>query len=85
MAESRLSGAEVKQAELQMATCEGSDWFWWFGDYNPGETVSDFERLFRKQLQHLYQILGEEPPEYLAQVFSHGGGAPVMGGVMRSN
>ena len=75
----------AKQAELQLATCEGSDWFWWFGDYNPGDTVADFERLFRKQLSHLYQILGEPPPKYLSKVLSLGGGDPALGGVMRSN
>lgn len=85
MAEDRLSAAETQQAELQLATCEGSDWFWWFGDYNPGGTVSDFESLFRSQLTHLYQILGEEPPEYLAKVFTQGRGDPALGGVMRSN
>lgn len=85
MAEGRLSAAVVEQAEIQMATCEGSDWFWWFGDYNPGETVSDFEMLFRNQLKHLYLMLGEEPPKYLSQVFTHGGGDPAVGGVMRSN
>ena len=85
MASGRLTPAVVKQAELQMATCEGSDWFWWFGDYNPGETVADFEQLFRNQLKHLYIILGEEPPAYLTQVFATGGGDPAVGGVMRSN
>jgi alpha-amylase/alpha-mannosidase (GH57 family) len=85
MADGSLSAAETKQAELQMATCEGSDWFWWFGDYNPGGTVSDFESLFRNQLTHLYKILGEEPPEYLSKVFTQGGGDPALGGVMRSN
>ncbi len=85
MAEGRLSTAESEQAELQMATCEGSDWFWWFGDYNPGGTVSDFESLFRNQLGYLYQILGEKPPEYLSEVFTQGGGDPTLGGVMRSN
>jgi alpha-amylase/alpha-mannosidase (GH57 family) len=68
-----------------MATCEGSDWFWWFGDYNPGGTVSDFESLFRNQLTHLYKILGEEPPKYLSKAFTQGGGDPALGGVMRSN
>jgi alpha-amylase/alpha-mannosidase (GH57 family) len=85
MAEGRLNAVETKQAELQMATCEGSDWFWWFGDYNPGGTVSDFESLFRNQLTHLYTILGKKPPEYLSKVFTQGGGAPALGGVMRSN
>ena len=85
LSEGRLSSAETEQAQLQMATCEGSDWFWWFGDYNPGGTVSDFESLFRSQLTHLYQILGEGPPKYLSKVFTQGGGAPALGGVMRSN
>jgi alpha-amylase/alpha-mannosidase (GH57 family) len=85
MARGKLSAIAIKEAEIQMATCEGSDWFWWFGDYNPGGTVSDFESLFRNQLKHLYEILGEEPPEYLFKVFTHGGGDPALGGVMRSN
>ncbi len=25
------------RAERQLAVCEGSDWFWWFGDYNPAQ------------------------------------------------
>lgn len=79
----RLSAGQMKQAELQLSICEGSDWFWWFGDYNPADSVSDFERMFRTHLVHLYQLLGEEPPEYLSHVFSHGTGAPAMGGAMR--
>lgn len=85
VASGRLGEATLNQAELQMATCEGSDWFWWFGAYNPDETVSDFEYLFRKQLKHLYEILDEDPPEYLSQVFAYGGGDPSVGGVMRQN
>ncbi len=68
----------------QLALCEGSDWFWWFGDYNPGETVSDFERLFRRHLGNLYQLIGKPAPEELAQVLSRGTGAPAHGGVMRA-
>jgi alpha-amylase/alpha-mannosidase (GH57 family) len=63
--------------------CEGSDWFWWFGDYNPQETVSDFEQLFRQHLTNLYRLLEIDPPAYLARVFAHGHGAPVHGGTMR--
>ena len=80
-----LSDDEKQEAEMQLARCEGSDWFWWFGDYNPGETVSDFEKLFRRQLTHLYQLLKEEPPEYLLHVFATGSGDPSHGGVMRQN
>lgn len=79
----RLTDEQVRQAELQLAVCEGSDWFWWFGDYNPGEAVSNFEKQFRLNLANLYRLLGEEPPAYLAMSFTQGSGAPAMGGTMR--
>lgn len=85
-----LAGRHLKKSQQaavdrQLSTCEGSDWFWWFGDYNPADTVSDFERLFRRQLTHLYELLDEEPPKYLAHVFAHGTGNPELGGVMKRN
>jgi len=79
----QLGDAERSQVAQQLAVCEGSDWFWWFGDYNPAQTVSDFEHLYRVHLGNLYQLLGVEPPGYLAQTFTRGRGAPVHGGVMR--
>jgi len=78
-----LDSDQVAAAELQLAVCEGSDWFWWFGDYNPADSVSDFESLYRLHLGNLYQLLGLEPPEYLAHTFARGSGRPAMGGVMR--
>jgi len=78
-----IQGERLRKAEQQLAICEGSDWFWWFGDYNPSDTVSDFEHLFRLNLSILYTIIGQDPPEYLSQTFTHGSGAPAMGGVMR--
>jgi len=80
-----LTPERQAEAERQLAVSEGSDWFWWFGDYNPDETVSDFERLFRLQLTRIYRLLDAEPPEYLSSVFAHGSGRPEMGGVMRKN
>ncbi len=79
----RLNDEQVQAAELQLAICEGSDWFWWFGDYNPGEAVSNFEKQFRLNLANLYRLLGEQPPAYLALAFTQGSGAPAMGGAMR--
>ncbi|MFT5351403.1 MAG: alpha-amylase/alpha-mannosidase (GH57 family) [Planctomycetota bacterium] len=72
-----------ERIDKQLAVCEGSDWFWWFGDYNPADAVSDFERLYRIHLANLYQMLGQEPPQYLAQILAHGSGSPEMGGVIR--
>jgi alpha-amylase/alpha-mannosidase (GH57 family) len=83
VAEGRLSEQQLAVAEKQLAICEGSDWFWWFGDYNPGEAVSDFEKQYRLNLTNLYRLLGEEPPAYLALAFTQGSGAPAMGGAMR--
>lgn len=79
----RLTDKQVQQAEVQLAVCEGSDWFWWFGDYNPGEAVSNFEKQFRLNLANLYRLLDQEPPAYLALSFTLGSGAPAMGGAMR--
>ncbi len=83
-AKTAKAGSEtIAMAEQQLALCEGSDWFWWFGDYNPSGTVSDFDRLYRINLSRLYQIIGMEPPAYLAEIISHGSGDPAMGGTMR--
>ena len=83
VSQGRLTGEQQTLAVQQLAVCEGSDWFWWFGDYNPAETVSDFERLYRRHLACLYRLLEATVPDILQQVISHGGGAPAQGGVMR--
>ncbi len=83
VANGKLSEQQLAAAQVQLGVCEGSDWFWWFGDYNPGEAVSDFEKQYRLNLSNLYRLLGEEPPPYLALSFTQGSGSPVMGGAMR--
>ena len=83
VAEGRLGGEQLAAAERQLGFCEGSDWFWWFGDYNPAAAVSDFERLFRLHLSNLYRMLELTPPSKLAAAISHGAGEPALGGVMR--
>jgi alpha-amylase/alpha-mannosidase (GH57 family) len=70
-------------AGRQLALCESSDWFWWFGDYNPAEAVSQFDRLYRRQLLALYRRLNLPPPATLAEPISEGQGSPEHGGVMR--
>ncbi len=79
------SEEERERLELQLATCEGSDWFWWFGDDNPAGAVSDFERLYRLQLQQFYELLGEAPPEYLDRPFTTHPGTAEHGGTMKRN
>lgn len=77
-----LSLNETDLAEMQLATCESSDWFWWFGEYNSAESVHAFDEQFRLHLCNLYQLLKVEPPEYLSKAFSFGSGKPAMGGAM---
>jgi alpha-amylase/alpha-mannosidase (GH57 family) len=85
MATGRLADAERIRAEQQLAACEASDWFWWFGDYNPSAAVRDFDELFRHQLTSLYRSLNLEPPASLLLPISVGRGDPVAGGVMRQS
>lgn len=74
---------QLAQIEKQLALCEGSDWFWWFGDYNPSQSVSDFEYLYRRHLTNLYALIKQPAPAYLTQVISVGTGDQANGGVMR--
>jgi len=81
----RLSTEAKEQATRQLAICEGSDWFWWFGDYNPPNSVRDFDQLYRQQLRIFYLLLDEPPPEQLEQSLSRGGGHAANAGTMRRN
>jgi alpha-amylase/alpha-mannosidase (GH57 family) len=91
-----LDAARQAAVVRQLALCESSDWFWWFGDYNPAEAVSQFDRLYRRQLVNLYHLLGLDAPPTLAQPISSpadgnspkggsrvGSGQVEHGGVMR--
>jgi alpha-amylase/alpha-mannosidase (GH57 family) len=92
----RFDGAARARIEHQLAQCESSDWFWWFGDYNLPESVRDFDQLYRRQLRGLYELLKLPVPEVLDRPIastststSTGAGvgaataAPETGGVMR--
>lgn len=83
MAADTLSAEEKKACEHQLAVCEGSDWFWWFGDYNPSDSVESFDRLYRLNLSNLYRLLKLDVPPALSTPISHGGGHPAAGGTMR--
>jgi alpha-amylase/alpha-mannosidase (GH57 family) len=79
----KLTAQERVAIERQLALCESSDWFWWFGDYNPQDAVSQFDQLYRRQLVNLYKLLCVMPPAILSEPISIGRGAPEQGGVMR--
>jgi alpha-amylase/alpha-mannosidase (GH57 family) len=84
MASGRLSQSEQDAAERQLCSCESSDWFWWFGDYNPSHAVVSFDRLFRHNLTELYNLLKLPPPHNLSEPISLGSaGETEAGGTMR--
>jgi hypothetical protein len=78
-----LNEAECLLAEKQLASCESSDWFWWFGDYNPAHAVESFDRLYRSNLMQLYRCLKLPVPVNLNSPISQGGGSAEAGGTMR--
>ncbi len=82
VAAGKLTGEELQLAVMQLATCESSDWFWWFGEYNSAESVAAFDEQYRLHLSNLYQLLHVEPPEYLAREFSFGSVENTAGGTM---
>jgi alpha-amylase/alpha-mannosidase (GH57 family) len=84
IASGRLTEEEKQRAASQLADCESSDWFWWFGDYNPAASVTSFDKLFRDNLANLYRLLRLPVPAALERPISHGSVAAVeAGGTMR--
>jgi len=86
MEETMLDERQRARITRQLAICEGSDWFWWFGDYNPSESVQDFDQLYRCQLRMLYQLMGMPAPPALEMPISIGMSQSRGGsGTMRRN
>lgn len=83
VASGRLDAARQALAYKQLANCESSDWFWWFGDYNSPESVASFDQLYRDNLAYLYELLELPVPQALRHPISVGGGQPALGGTMR--
>lgn len=82
--EGALTSAEFLAAQRQLGVCEGSDWAWWFADFNAAEVVADFDGLYRRHLTNLYRLLKRMPPSHLSTPFAFGGGGtPEQGGTMR--
>ncbi|QCU89536.1 glycoside hydrolase family 57 protein [Thiomicrorhabdus sediminis] len=85
IASGTLTLKQQEEARLQLGVCEGSDWFWWFGDYNASGSVKDFDCLYRRHLKRLYELLGKPAPNRLDFPISLGGGHMENAGTMRRN
>ena len=88
-----LNAKEQQHCEDQLAVCEGSDWFWWLGDYNSATSVNSFDRLYRRNLSNLYVLLKQPIPiellnpinlEVLAQLSNDGVNSDIPSSAMHS-
>lgn len=55
----------IQKAKQELYVCQGSDWFWWFGEPNDSGHDNIFDYLFRMHLKNVYEFMGETPPEIL--------------------
>ena len=55
----------LKQAWNEIYICEGSDWYWWYGEPNDSGQDEIFDFIFRERLQNVYKILSKPVPDYL--------------------
>jgi alpha-amylase/alpha-mannosidase (GH57 family) len=83
VAQGKLKPKQLEACEHQLAICEGSDWFWWFGDYNSSDSVASFDLLYRRNLINLYTLLEQPVPDVLHASISAGGGNAENSGTMR--
>jgi len=60
----------------ELLIAEGSDWNWWYGPEHHSANDRDFDELYRAHLSNVYQALGGEPPDYLAQPIAAGAVRP---------
>jgi alpha-amylase/alpha-mannosidase (GH57 family) len=83
LANGRVAPEDRDALSRQLAVCEGSDWFWWFGDYNPADAVARFDALYRDNLARLYALLGLPRPAALDEPISRGSATAVSEGTIR--
>ena len=67
-----IAHGDQHRAWEELYIAEGSDWFWWFGDSHSSAQDGLFDRLFRKHLQNVYAVLGEQPPSELTRPIRQG-------------
>jgi alpha-amylase/alpha-mannosidase (GH57 family) len=65
-----LAADKVQRAWEEIYIAEGSDWFWWYGDDHSSSQDAVFDYLFRKHLQNVYLLLGDQPPPDLSRPIS---------------
>jgi alpha-amylase/alpha-mannosidase (GH57 family) len=80
--EHTLNDADKSAAWQALHICEGSDWFWWYGDENTSLHDMVFDSLFREHLAHIYQLLKIPVPEALKRPIKEKKVAYTGGGIL---
>ncbi len=60
------SHPNIEKARRELHVCQGSDWFWWFGEPNDSGHDNIFDYLFRTHLKNVYEFLNMPVPERLS-------------------
>lgn len=55
----------IELARRELFICEGSDWFWWYGEPNDSGRDNIFDFIYRTRLKNIYRYLDLDTPKYL--------------------
>ena len=55
----------IESARQELFICEGSDWFWWYGEPNYSGRDNIFDFIFRTHLKNIYKYFDLEYPKFL--------------------
>ena len=55
----------LEQAWQELLVCQGSDWYWWYGEPNDSGQDDIFDHLFREHLKNMYGFINKRVPAYL--------------------
>jgi alpha-amylase/alpha-mannosidase (GH57 family) len=58
---------EWQKAYNHLLISEGSDWFWWYGDDHISANQSEFDELFRWNIEQIYLLIGHHIPDEVRQ------------------
>ena len=55
----------INAARQELFICEGSDWFWWYGEPNYSGRDNIFDFIFRTHLKNIYKYFELDSPKFL--------------------
>jgi len=75
----RVQAEAIEEAWHHVLVCEGSDWYWWFGEHHHTQLDYLWDLNFRRHLQEAHRLLGEHvPSELFAPLLPEAGSAEIL-------